>query len=222
MIGRLCGVAVLVLMGGCASTPDPVARFDTRLAGYFGAQALPMANHAVSSRVGVGVVPSESSGAVAESNRLNMIATVRAALGAGTSTRSVRPIDDSYLKAGRGMDNLRQTGKLFGVDTLMLLSLDQRFRPEDSGGVVRIRTATGSRDVNLPSQTVLTYIDVVMIDLASGEAGYTRQVASELGVDARTWADPRLRRQAETDATASALEKLRLALATDFAPQKKK
>ena len=209
-------------MGGCASTPDPVARFDTRLAGYFGAQALPMANHAVSSRVGVGVVPTESSGAVAESNRLNMIATVRAALGAGTSTRSVRPIDDSYLKAGRGMDNLRQTGKLFGVDTLMLLSLDQRFRPEDSGGVVRIRTATGSRDVNLPSQTVLTYIDVVMIDLASGEAGYTRQVASELGVEARTWADPRLRRQAETDATASALEKLRLALATDFAPQKKK
>ncbi len=129
---------------------------------------------------------------------------------------------DSYLKAGRGMDNLRQTGKLFGVDTLMLLSLDQRFRPEDSGGVVRIRTATGSRDVNLPSQTVLTYIDVVMIDLASGEAGYTRQVASELGVDARTWADPRLRRQAETDATASALEKLRLALATAFAPKKKK
>ncbi|MCK5860039.1 hypothetical protein [Abyssibacter sp.] len=215
-------MAILVLMGGCASTPDPVARFDTRLAGYFGAQALPMANHAVSSRVGVGVVPTESSGAVAESNRLNMIATVRAALGAGTSTRSVRPIDDSYLKAGRGMDNLRQTGKLFGVDTLMLLSLDQRFRPEDSGGLVRIRTATGSRDVNLPSQTVLTYIDVVMIDLASGEAGYTRQVASELGVDARTWADPRLRRQAETDATASALEKLRLALATDFAPKKKK
>jgi len=224
VIGRtICRVAIplALICAGCASTPEPVARFDTRLAGYFDGEPLERGRHPASSRVGVGVLPSESSGAVAEANRLSMIAAMRKALSSDSVKRSIRPIDDSYLKAGRGLENLRQTGKLFGVDTIFLLSMDQQFRPQESGGLVRVTTATGPRDVDLPSQALLTYIDLVMVDLASGEAGYARQVISELGVDARTWTDPRLRRQAEADATASALQRLQTVLSEDWSAQKR-
>lgn len=222
MIRRLLGVAFIVtVFAGCATTPDPVARFDTRLAGYFDSAPLSVGAKESALRVGVGVVPSEAIGAQDESTRLGMIAEVRAALGKARPNVSARPIDDSYLKAGRGLPNLRETGRLFGVDTLVLLSLDRHFRPADAGGLVRIATVTGPRDITLPAQTLLTYIDMAVIDLGSGRVAYARQVSSELGVDAKTWGDARLRRRAEADATESALEALREALREDWRAPKR-
>lgn len=214
MIGRMLGVALSVLaVAGCASTPEPVARFETRLAGYFTQTPLAKGGQESALRVGVGVVPSDRIGSQDESTRLGMIAAVRTALGRARDGASIRPIDDSYLKAGRGVENLRKTGQLFGVDTIVLLSLDRHFQPASESGPVRVSTATGPQDLSLPAQTLLTYIDMVVIDLASGRVTDARQVSSELGVDAKTWGDARLRRRAEADATELALASLRTALA---------
>ena len=219
MIRGKLGVLFLVLaMGGCASTPEPVAQIDTRLAGYFTQSPLDEGGREAALRVGVGVVPSEAIGAQDESTRLGMIAAVRAALDKARPGVSVRPIDDSYLKAGRGLANLRKTGQLFGVDTVVLLSLDRHFQPAEAPGLVRVGTATGARDVYLSAQTLLTYIDMAVIDLASGQVTDARQVSSELGVDAKTWGDARLRRRAEADATAQALQSLQAAVREDWVP----
>ena len=79
MIRGKLGVLFLVLaMGGCASTPEPVAQIDTRLAGYFTQSPLDEGGREAALRVGVGVVPSEAIGAQDESTRLGMIAAVRA------------------------------------------------------------------------------------------------------------------------------------------------
>lgn len=214
-------LATLVL-AGCAQPPEPVARVDTRLAGYLGDIArTPTSQTNGARQVGVGVLPGDAATSQDETARLAMIAAVREALtGAAARARgieSVRPLADSYLRAG-GVDGLRQAGRLFGVDTIVLLSLDQRFRPADAGGPVVIAAAGGERRQSVAAQTVLTVIDISVIRVDTGKAVFSDQVVETLGVDARTWNDVGLRRAARSQGVQSAIMALRGRLNGTLAP----
>lgn len=127
-------LAALLLLAGCAHPETTVHRSSLMAYLYPKAQAAPLPTPAgtrlqVPLKLGVAFVPGgggwRGDGAVNASQEGPLLETLRTAFKGKPWVGEVKPIPAAYLRSEGGFDNLEQACRMFGVDVVALVSVDQ-------------------------------------------------------------------------------------------------
>ena len=199
MIKRTVLIAIVAVAAGCASAPEPVAQFESKLARYLG-EAQPLRNPAPT-RV------QSLAWAVAPGGFAMQAGDVRGLLQTAVDELPgldiVRRVPNSYLLTVPGRGTVQQAGRVYGVDAVLMASVDV-FEPQETG-LTRLLLAQGEQDVALTGGETLAVFDVALLP-TTGVPALLQTSIRRTGPDALE----RLQR----DAPAELAAKLRAALSS--------
>lgn len=137
---------------------DPTGGSKQRLSGPSRLQ-LPL-------RVGVAFVPSDVT-PVGAANEERLIAIARNAFSGRDWVRDIRTIPSSYLMPHGGYDNLEQVARMFGVDVVALVSVDQIQYNDPTALSILYITIVGQYVLPGDRDDTRTLIDVAVLDPGS-------------------------------------------------------
>lgn len=132
MSPRALPLAALLLLAGCTHPRTTVHRSSLMAYLYPKAQAAPQpaspgTRLQVPLRLGVAFVPGERwrGDAAPASLEKPLLDTLRTAFRDRPWVGEIKPIPSAYLRSDGGFDNLEQASRMFGVDVVALVSVDQ-------------------------------------------------------------------------------------------------
>lgn len=167
---------VALVLGGCGTLgPRVGARQAASVVDYlYPASQPPQPSEAVTRlklpvRVGIAFVPAGRAGVrgIPESQRVEMLARVKASFEARPFIARIEVIPDAYLRAGGGFENLSQVARMFQLDVVCLLSYDQVQYRDDNAASLLYWTIVGAYVLPATKYSTHTLLDAAVFDVES-------------------------------------------------------
>jgi len=117
-------------------------------------------------RIGIAFVPAGNSPIDAESEQ-RLLEIVRKAFSGREWVRDIRTIPSAYLLPHGGYDNLEQVSRMFGVDVMALVSVDQIQYNDPTALSILYLTIVGQYVLPGDRDDTRTLIDVAVLDVTS-------------------------------------------------------
>ncbi len=120
-------------------------------------------------RVGLAFVPSNSryTEGLSEAHKLILLNRVKDAFREREFIKSISIIPDTYLRSSRGFQSIDQIARLYGLDSIALVSYDQVSHSEDTKASILYWTIVGAYFIKGSTNDVQTFVDTSVFDVNS-------------------------------------------------------
>lgn len=118
-------------------------------------------------RVGLAFVPSSqrNTEALSEAHKLVLLNRVKDAFKGREFIKSISIIPDTYLRSSRGFKTIDQIARIYGLDTIALVSYDQVSHTEDTKASILYWTIVGAYFIKGSVNDVQTFVDTSVFDV---------------------------------------------------------
>jgi rhombotail lipoprotein len=118
-------------------------------------------------RVGLAFVPSSNSytKGLSEAHKLILLNRVKTAFKEREFIKSISIIPDTYLRSAKGFKSMDQIARIYGLDTIALVSYDQISHTEDTKASILYWTIIGAYFIKGSVNDVQTFVDTSVFDV---------------------------------------------------------
>ncbi len=118
-------------------------------------------------RVGLAFVPSSSrrTEGLSEMHKQVLLTRVKEAFKQREFINSISIIPDTYLRSAKGFKSIDQIARIYGLDTIALVSYDQVSHTEDTKASILYWTIVGAYFIKGSSNDVQTFVDTSVFDI---------------------------------------------------------
>ncbi len=171
----LCAVLASLFVLGCSHPRTTVHRTGVMEYLYPKREAAPAptpggARLHLPLKLGIAFVPSQGyawRSAVPATSERPLLDIVREAFQARSWVQEIKVIPSAYLRAGGGFDNLEQAARMYGVDVMALVSVDQIQYTDPKWYSFAYLTIVGLYTLPAEKNDTRTLIDVAVFDVAT-------------------------------------------------------
>lgn len=118
-------------------------------------------------RVGLAFVPgtTRQTEGLSEAHKLILLNRVKDAFEQREFIRNISIIPDTYLRSSRGFKTIDQIARIYGLDTIALVSYDQMVHTEDTKASILYWTIVGAYFIKGSRNDVQTFVDTSVFDV---------------------------------------------------------
>ncbi len=118
-------------------------------------------------RVGLAFVPgtTRQTEGLSEAHKLVLLNRVKEAFEQRDYIQSISIIPDTYLRSSRGFKTIDQIARIYGLDTIALVSYDQVAHTEDTKASILYWTIVGAYFIKGSRNDVQTFVDTSVFDV---------------------------------------------------------
>ncbi len=118
-------------------------------------------------RVGLAFVPgtSRQTEGLSEAHKLILLNRVKEAFRQREFIQSISIIPDTYLRSSRGFKTIDQIARIYGLDTIALVSYDQVAHTDDTKASILYWTIVGAYFIKGSRNDVQTFVDTSVFDV---------------------------------------------------------
>ncbi len=120
-------------------------------------------------RVGVAFVPSHADDSIAltATHKSELLNKVKTSFEDKTYIHEIIIIPETYMRSNHGFDSVDQVARLYGLDTIALISYDQVIYTDDTRASILYWTIVGAYFINGSKNDINTFVDVAIFDIES-------------------------------------------------------
>lgn len=118
-------------------------------------------------RVGLAFVPSSkrNTEGLSEAHKLLLLSRVKTAFKDREFIKSISIIPDTYLRSAKGFKSIDQIARIYGLDSIALVSYDQVSHTEDTKASILYWTIVGAYFIKGSVNDVQTFVDTSVFDV---------------------------------------------------------
>ncbi len=170
-------------------------------------------------RVGLAFVPSNSTRqteGLSEAHKQVLLNRVKAAFQQREFISSIDIIPDTYLRSSRGFKTIDQIARIYGLDTIALVSYDQVVHTEDTKASILYWTIVGAYFIKGSKNNVQTFVDTSVFDVKTHKLLFRAPGIDERESTATLINTIEESRQQRTDSFDKAMENMTISLDSEL------